>query len=397
MQHEMTISPGVAANFCEAVYGIMNRNDVAQGFNRRLPGHGLGDNWNLSAGNSIRGQSGTITPKRTGFAAVIPGTDKRPQETVVAVRGTQGTFAISPDWQSNAAMASSFAPTGGLVHRGFHKVCDSIAPGVLEQLSAMPADKRNVIHVTGHSLGGAVASLLAARVQKAGLGSVKLYTFGAPRPGMKTFTAGLDSAIGAKNIYRVYNMQDIVPMVPLYPYLHPPHGQDGIRVGQSAAAISAVEQHVMPTGYIPKVQGAEWANLIAGSSEVKSLRRVDYWLERASQAVRIPGGSWGLWALGKALQAIIDFAVDVLGIAVFGLATVIDMLAMLVEKAWCLTSEISGRILSLLKSILTWTGRKVIGPIAEVTATFLRYVLGLMMRPMISMAQRALDAIDRMS
>lgn len=397
MAHEMTISPGVAANFCEAVYGIMNRDDVGVGFSARRPGHGLGGDWNLGAGTAIRGSSGHITPKRTGFAAVVPGSSNRPQETVVAVRGTQGTFAISPDWQSNAAMASSFAPVGGLVHRGFHSVCNTIASGVLEQLSALPSEQRNVIHVTGHSLGGAVASLLAARVHKAGLGSVKLYTFGAPRPGMKAFTSGLNSALKAKNIYRVYNMQDIVPMVPLYPYLHPPHKQDGIRVGQSAAAISAVEQHVMTTGYIPKVDGNGWDTLIAGSSEVKSLRRVDYWLERASAAVRIPGGSFGLWALGKALQAIIDMAVDVLGIALFAAATVIDMLAMLIEKAWRLTSEISGRILKLLKSILTWAGKKVLGPIAEVTGTFLRYVLGLMLRPMISLAQRAFDAVDRLS
>ena len=159
-------------------------------------------------------------------------------------------------------------------------------------------------------------------------------------------------------------------------------------------AFSAVEQHVMSTGYIPKVQGRSWSALKAAAPSVHNLRRVDYWLGKAAEATSIPGGSWGLWALGKALQALIDFALGAVGVVLFAGATMIDMLVMLIQKAWTLQAEISSRIISLLSSVLKWCGRKVLVPGISITAAFLRYVLELLMRPLISMAQRAFDLID---
>ena len=391
MAHEMTITPSTAANFSEAVYGVRTNTEVEFGFNQRHRGHGLAADWNLGAAHSVAGTSGTLTPTRSGFAAIVPGTSNRPQETVVAVRGTQ----TGVDWQSNLAISATFSATGGLVHKGFHNVYTSIADGVLARLAALPASQRGTIHVTGHSLGGAVASLMAARIRREALGSVKLYTYGAPRPGTGDFTSGLESLIGKPNIYRVYNFEDIVPMVPLYPYIHPPADDIGIRVGNSTANISPVAGHVMPTAYIPRVKERSWETLIERAPAIHNMRRVDYWLNRAAEATRIPGAGFGLRAIGWALQSLIDLAGGIVGVTVFAAATAVDMIAMLISKAWAIQQSISSRVLSLVRSILAWTGRSVIAPAATLTSTFLRYVLDLVYRPIASMIRRALDASER--
>ncbi|VDO78638.1 unnamed protein product [Heligmosomoides polygyrus] len=68
---------------------------------------------------------------------------------------------------------------------------------------------------TGHSLGGALAALAAARTVKQGLrpgDQVTMYTFGEPRVGDITFARNFDSMI--KNSYRVVFRRDIVPHLP---------------------------------------------------------------------------------------------------------------------------------------------------------------------------------------
>lgn len=51
---------------------------------------------------------------------------------------------------------------------------------------------------------------------------VELYTFGAPKPGFEGFSKSLTTLLSPENVHRVYHAADPVPMVPLYPFTHPP-------------------------------------------------------------------------------------------------------------------------------------------------------------------------------
>ncbi|EGT55390.1 hypothetical protein CAEBREN_02276 [Caenorhabditis brenneri] len=70
-------------------------------------------------------------------------------------------------------------------------------------------------HITGHSLGGALASLAASYIEFSKLvptENLLLVTFGQPRTGDLNYTRSVDSSV--ENAYRVTHSQDPVPHVP---------------------------------------------------------------------------------------------------------------------------------------------------------------------------------------
>lgn len=115
---------------------------------------------------------------------------------VLVFRGTQNLR----DWWTNVRVANTEWPRGGNVHEGFahalHKVWDQITP-VVEDLDVP-------VFVTGHSLGGALATLASSLHAFAAC-----YTFGAPRVGDEAFYRTLQC-----ELHRVVNDRDIVPTLP---------------------------------------------------------------------------------------------------------------------------------------------------------------------------------------
>lgn len=391
------ITPKEASHFAEAVYGVMNLpsalgslSPVTVGFGRGLSNHGLASDWDLDAGKVFKGVSG-FNGVETGFAAAVPKKAGKGNEVVVTVRGTQGAMGRSPDWQTNSLFASAFGPTGGQVHKGFLSVADSFYDPLARYLGGIANAKNGIVHLTGHSLGGAIASLLAAKLKTAGYQSIRLYTFGAPRIGLESFSRGIGGMIKNENIYRVFHHADPVPMFPLYPYVHAPLQENGIAIGESTGKIWP-SYHDMKEVYIPKVDTHQWEALRTSSASIVSLRRVDYWLDRAAEAVRVPGGALGLSMLGKALQALIDFAGKGIGLVAFTAATVVDRLVMLFMRAKETFESIIPEFLeSLLSSILKWAGHYVLVPTISLTANFLKFALGLLIRPLVAVVQLAFD------
>ncbi|ETN79016.1 triacylglycerol lipase [Necator americanus] len=85
----------------------------------------------------------------------------------------------------------------------------------VEQALQDPKYANYKVLFTGHSLGGALAALAAARTAKQGFrrgDQITIYTFGEPRVGDATFAANFDSMI--KDSYRVVFRRDIVPHLP---------------------------------------------------------------------------------------------------------------------------------------------------------------------------------------
>ncbi|GMS93182.1 hypothetical protein PENTCL1PPCAC_15357 [Pristionchus entomophagus] len=102
----------------------------------------------------------------------------------------------------------------GKVNRYFMRAQDQLWRAVLEFLARYDYRNHTVIF-TGHSLGGAMAALAAARTVKQGYrpsSAVKLYTFGQPRTGSFEFAQNFD-ALGIES-YRVVYASDIVPHQP---------------------------------------------------------------------------------------------------------------------------------------------------------------------------------------
>ena len=67
---------------------------------------------------------------------------------------------------------------------------------------------------TGHSLGGALAVLLAATLLESSVPVKGLYTFGAPRVGKSDFAARLNEELTDAAHWRIVNRNDLVPHVP---------------------------------------------------------------------------------------------------------------------------------------------------------------------------------------
>lgn len=125
----------------------------------------------------------------------------------VAFRGTDAEVI---DWVQNA----EFRPTRGelatRVHSGFHTGLDDLWEHVhpIVEAAAKP------VVLTGHSLGGALAVLAAARLHEAGHVIAAVHTYGQPRVGLGDFRAAYGDRLDDVT-YRFINHIDIVTRVPL--------------------------------------------------------------------------------------------------------------------------------------------------------------------------------------
>jgi triacylglycerol lipase len=124
---------------------------------------------------------------------------------IVAFRGTESIGNALTDIETALVRQAIFP---GLVHCGFFRAADVVYPTVRSLLTAM--DRQLPIWVTGHSLGGAMASLVAHRLAKDGFPIRAIYSYGSPRPGDRHFRA----AYRLPN-YRFVNDNDLVPHLPL--------------------------------------------------------------------------------------------------------------------------------------------------------------------------------------
>jgi len=102
------------------------------------------------------------------------------------------------------------------VHEGFYSAYNSVSSQVTAGTKDLISIRRNAnIYITGHSLGGALATLCAVDIKTSvgAANSVYLYTFGTPRVGNAAF-AQYFTSLTAEN-WRVIHYADLVPHLPL--------------------------------------------------------------------------------------------------------------------------------------------------------------------------------------
>ncbi|BAZ33390.1 lipase class 3 [Cylindrospermum sp. NIES-4074] len=185
--------------------------------------------WRLSEPYELLGSLGT---ENVPFGFVVSETDSN--DVVVIFRGTKSFIEWFQD--VNIQLVSYRDSTGkdiiqgvqqkssseiiptindfGYVTAGFRGIYISLREQMLEVLKKCPADCK--IFVTGHSLGGALATLAIPDIlnntdfkdpQK-----VELYTFASPRCGDKTFATSFQET--GVNHWRIANTEDFVTMLP---------------------------------------------------------------------------------------------------------------------------------------------------------------------------------------
>jgi lipase (class 3) len=143
---------------------------------------------------------------------------------VVAIRGTDGI----KEWVQDAkflAVRCPFLAGGGLTEDGFTAVYQSLrvtpdanSNRLVNALPGLPFPKPvTSLTICGHSLGGALATLLALDVAaNTALGrDMMAYTYASPRTGDPSFADTYKQVV--PNTIRIANRLDIVPKLPLPP------------------------------------------------------------------------------------------------------------------------------------------------------------------------------------
>lgn len=151
---------------------------------------------------------------------------------VVSCRGSEpNSFAdwIFTDFNLKQKRVFHAAEGDQRIHRGFLYATDAIWEGLMETLEkeTEPFDKFTLL-ITGHSLGAALAVVIAARIKYVAeygdtekerdfctklTNSTLVHSFGQPRVGNPAFCEWYDSTLRDRTLRVVYGM-DIVPRVP---------------------------------------------------------------------------------------------------------------------------------------------------------------------------------------
>jgi hypothetical protein len=148
---------------------------------------------------------------------IVAVNDGNPEDVIIAIRGTANAW----EWLQDAKfllVPFKRVSGGGLTEDGFTDMYNSFTtvagvsatPLVNAIVPKIPANA--TITVAGHSLGAALATLLAFDIGSNTSFNVVLYTLASPRVGDLTFSQVFNHIV--PNAYRVCNRLDIVPKLP---------------------------------------------------------------------------------------------------------------------------------------------------------------------------------------
>ena len=124
--------------------------------------------------------------------------------TVITIRGTANQSNVTSDL--DVALVSDMR-SGVRLHRGFRSEA-SIIYDIISRNNSL----QRTVHVTGHSLGGAIASIIGRWLHLAGGHDVTVFSFGAPSVSNSKFP------YGKPRHWRVANETDPITFLPVFPY-----------------------------------------------------------------------------------------------------------------------------------------------------------------------------------
>jgi len=167
---------------------------------------------------------------KAGFKIDYLGDDKTSTQGFVATRGEQViiSFRGTEPGKLNDLLTDAnilrVPVSGGFAHMGFNSALNEVWPQVEQSLArakaALPPGKELSVNVTGHSLGAAIATLGAMKIQEGGHGNVDgVFTFGSPRV-LDPFAARRYDQVLGDRTFRHENSSDLVAKIPAVAWKH---------------------------------------------------------------------------------------------------------------------------------------------------------------------------------
>jgi len=125
--------------------------------------------------------------------------------SIIVIRGTANDANVLSDVDVRLV---SDTRTGIRLHKGFRDVAVNIM-----QIIDTTKTLEHTVHVTGHSLGGAVAQIIGMWLHKRG-NNVQIYSYGSPKVSDQVLSGGQPTH------WRVVRRSDPIPFTPPWPYYH---------------------------------------------------------------------------------------------------------------------------------------------------------------------------------
>ncbi|RYO76066.1 hypothetical protein DL766_003791 [Monosporascus sp. MC13-8B] len=142
--------------------------------------------------------------------------DDAAREVILAFRGTSNIQDFMIDLSEDLVPFNTTGVTnceGCMAHEGFLKAWNSVAQESIDGVKAeLAANSGYKVTVTGHSLGGSLASLATVSMLGSGI-DVTTFTYGQPRTGNQAFADFVDQQAPQGKMFRVTHANDGVPQV----------------------------------------------------------------------------------------------------------------------------------------------------------------------------------------
>ena len=366
-----TLTPNQAVQLAALSYlakGMKNTKSL----NTRISSN-LSNQFDFSTRKSpIQGVSGSAISHlfnlSTCFALVAQGRNSFKGDSVIAIRGTDSLR----DGLTDAHFGLSGGQNGQMVHAGFNKTFYSMKPQLASFVNSNIKNNMNgCIHLVGHSLGGAIATLTADWIKAEYSLPVKLYTFGSPRVGLSGFSRAATNRID--KIYRCTHGADPIAQVPLWPFSHAPYNGQEIRLYSAQGLKGSAHKLNGTPGYINTANSNNWNNLTTKANQFLAVP-VRLSFENRNQA------SFTSYWSDKISAALITLLKDsgyygaVMAQATIGTGlTFYDFLARTLDKVVKASVHLAEQTLGLLGHMLVYAG-KVITTIAELNYRFIKWV-----------------------
>jgi len=134
--------------------------------------------------------------------------------SIIAFRGS----STSADWIHDfiaQQIEFPYVNNIGATHKGFTEIYSTVRESMFEHIAALPEHKP--LYITGHSLGGALATLAAIDIMcNSPISQVSVYTYASPRVGDPHFVKQYNYIVPVH--WRFQNKYDIVPHLPTLVY-----------------------------------------------------------------------------------------------------------------------------------------------------------------------------------
>ncbi len=379
------ISPQVAASLANEIYQAQSKITAELFLENAIFSQTEGGAKQLKAKVGFR-----IINANDGFGICARGGVGYEKDLFIMFRGTT-VKNYGADIISDLRFGVETSKTGLPVHIGFNHAFCSMLPAIEDFVKAH-ADATGTVHVIGHSLGGAVAALAADWLSARRPKKVKLYSFGCPKPGLEFFANKLTTKLDAENIYRVYHSTDIVPMVPVYPFVHSPTTHCGYQLPSNW--FISLSAHRM-ANYAKSVSGSSWKKLKKMGEQTADDNSIEHWLKSDKPMNPADPKTWE-WinaGLTWVLRKVIGGAAMVLQAPIMSSISLADKIAWTLHKGFDLSVDASGWVLSIMRKIMQALGMKVANAASELTRQFMQIILRRLIDRMSREAVRAVRGL----